>query len=103
MLLTLTPALALSAETEEVSEAVEAVFKWDVNDIFYNYFFVGGYINIGGAAGDDPSQIDIYNSDAIRCMNIYQQLNQFFAIDAENITYDSVMDDFINPGQYIVR
>ncbi|MCR4834269.1 MAG: extracellular solute-binding protein [Butyrivibrio sp.] len=84
------------ADSYNAPEAVEAVFKWDVNDIFYNYFFVGGYINIGGAAGDDSSQIDIYNSDAIRCMNIYQQLNQFFAIDSENITYDSVMDDFIN-------
>ena len=84
------------ADSYNPPEAVEAVFKWDVNDIFYNYFFVGGYINIGGAAGDDASQIDIYNADAIRCMNIYQQMNQFFAIDSESVTYDSVMEDFID-------
>ncbi|MCR4902999.1 MAG: extracellular solute-binding protein [Butyrivibrio sp.] len=84
------------ADAYNAPEAVEAVFKWDVNDIFYNYFFAGGYINIGGAAGDDNSQINIYNSDAITCMKIYQQMNQFFAIDSENVTYDGVIDDFIN-------
>lgn len=77
-------------------EQVEAVFKWDVTDIFYNYFFVGNYMNVGGQAGDDISQLDIYNTDTISCMKIYQQLNQFFAIDASDIDYDKVVSDFID-------
>ncbi len=84
------------AETYNAPEQVEAVFKWDVTDIFYNYFFVGNYMNVGGRAGDDVSLIDIYNSDSISCMKIYQQLNQFFAIDASEIDYDSVVKDFID-------
>ncbi len=84
------------AESYNAPEEVEAVFKWDVTDIFYNYFFVGNYMNVGGDAGDDVSQINIYNSDTISCMKIYQQLNQFFAIDAEHIDYDSVVQDFID-------
>ena len=83
------------AETYTAPEEVEAVFKWDVTDIFYNFFFVGNYMNTGGKAGDDISQLDIYNTDTISCMKIYQQLNQIFAIDADSINYDSMVSDFI--------
>ncbi len=84
------------AESYNAPEQVEAVFQWDVTDIFYNYFFVGNYMNVGGEAGDDVSLIDIYNTDTISCMKIYQQLNQFFAIDADSIDYDKVVQDFID-------
>ena len=84
------------AQSYNAPDQVEAVFKWDVTDIFYNYFFVGNYMNVGGSAGDDVEKIDIYNSDTISCMKIYQQLNQFFAIEADAIDYDSIVDDFIN-------
>jgi maltose-binding protein MalE len=84
------------AQNYNAPEQVEAVFKWDVTDIFYNYFFVGNYMNVGGSAGDDVSKIDIYNTDTISCMKIYQQLNQFFAIDAKEIDYDSITKDFID-------
>lgn len=84
------------AESYNAPEQVEAVFEWDVTDIFYNYFFVGNYMNVGGDAGDDLSQIDIYNADTISCMKIYQQLNQFFAIDPDSIDYDTIVQDFID-------
>ncbi len=84
------------AQSYNAPDQVEAVFKWDVTDIFYNYFFVGNYMNVGGKAGDDVDQIDIYNADTISCMKIYQQLNQFFAIEAATTNYDSIVDDFIN-------
>ncbi len=84
------------AESYNAPEQVEAVFKWDVTDIFYNYFFVGNYMDVGGKAGDDVSLIDIYNTDTISCMKIYQQLNQFFAIDADSVDYDSIVQDFID-------
>ena len=84
------------AQSYNAPDQVEAVFKWDVTDIFYNYFFVGNYMNVGGKSGDDVTQIDIYNEDTISCMKIYQQLNQFFAIDAAATNYESIIDDFIN-------
>lgn len=84
------------AETYNAPSQVEAVFKWDVSDIFYNYFFVGYYLNIGGDAGDDPDIIDIYNEDTIKCMDLYQQLNQFFAIDSGDSSYEDIIDDFID-------
>lgn len=74
---------------------VDAIFEWDVSTIFYNYFFVGNYVNVGGEAGDSPREIDIYNENAIRCLAMYQELNQFFSIDADAVTYESVIRDFM--------
>ncbi|MCH5249562.1 MAG: sugar ABC transporter substrate-binding protein [Lachnospiraceae bacterium] len=83
------------ADEYDAPEQVEAIFKWDVSDIFYNYFFVGNYINVGGAAGDNDKSINIYNEDAIRCMKVYQNLNQFFSIDTVEISYADILRDFI--------
>ncbi|WP_455618266.1 sugar ABC transporter substrate-binding protein [Eisenbergiella sp.] len=84
------------ADSYDAPEQVEAVFKWDVDDIFYNYFFVGNYIDVGGPNGDDTESIDIYNLDAIRCLMAYQDLNQFFSIDPDEVDYDSVIQEFID-------
>ncbi len=84
------------ADNYDAPQQVEAVFKWDVTDIFYNYFFIGNSINMGGEAGWDVSQIDIYNMDAIKSMREYEKLNQFFSIDTSAIDYESVIDEFIS-------
>lgn len=84
------------ADVYDAPEQVEAVFKWDVSDIFYNYFFVGDHIDVGGIDGDQSDSIHIYNEDAIRCMRVYQDLNQFFSIDTKEISYDSVLQDFMD-------
>lgn len=84
------------ADEYDAPEQVEAVFKWDVSDIFYNYFFVGDAIDVGGANGDQADSIHIYNEDAIKCMRVYQELNQFFSIDTKEISYDSVLQDFMD-------
>lgn len=83
------------ADSYDAPEQVEGVFKWDVTDIFYNYFFVGNVINMGGEAGWDSSMIDIYNLEAIESMKVYQELNQFFSIDTGDCDYDSILDDFM--------
>lgn len=83
------------ADSYDAPPAVEAVFKWDVEDIFYNYFFIGNYMNVGGPHGDDSNEVDIYNLDAIKAMQIYQDLNQFFSFEAEDVAYASVIREFI--------
>lgn len=83
------------ADEYDAPEQVEAVFKWNVSDIFYNYYFIGNYMVAGGEAGDDPSQIDIDNARTRQCLQVYQNLNQFFSIDTEEVTYDTVLQDFI--------
>ena len=76
-------------------EQVEAIFKWDVTDIFYNYFFFFFYMIVGGAAGDNTENMNIYNKDAIDCLKVYQALNQFFSIDTKEISYEKVLNDFM--------
>lgn len=90
------PGILSFAEIYEAPETVEAVFKWDVSDIFYNYFIVGDSIVVGGEDGDDMARIDIYNQKSVECMTLYQQLNQFFSIDTKAVTYDSVLQEFID-------
>ncbi len=84
------------ADVYDAPEQVEAVFKWDVSDIFYNYFFVGNYIDVGGENGDNADSIRIYNENAIRALRVYQNLNQFFSIDTKEISYDGVLQDFLD-------
>lgn len=83
------------ADVYDAPEQVEAVFKWDVSDIFYNYFVVGSCIDVGGRDGDNEDSIHIYNEDAIRALRVYQDLNQFFSIDTKEISYDGVLQDFL--------
>ena len=84
------------AESFDAPEAVDSILKWDVSDIFYNYYFIGNYMIVGGEAGDDKEQIDIYNLESIQCLKEYQALNQFFYIDPETVTYESVLQDFMD-------
>ena len=83
------------ADVYDAPDQVE-VFKWDVSDIFYNYFFVGDSIDVGGVNGDRADSIHIYNENAIRCLRVYQNLNQFFSIDTKEISYDGILQDFID-------
>ena len=84
------------ANTYSAPPEVENIFLWDVSDIFYNYFFAGKYMNVGGIYGDDAGIIDIYNDDTVACMQVYQGLNEFFSIDASQSSYEEVLDTFIN-------
>ncbi len=83
------------ANNYDAPEEVEAVFKWDVSDIFYNYFFIGNYVDVGGVDGDDNKFFNIYNEQAVDCLSVYQNINQFFSIDSKSVTYDSILNEFI--------
>jgi len=84
------------ANNYDAPEKVEAVFKWDVSDIFYNYFFIGNYVNVGGENGDDNTIFNIYNQQAVDCLTVYQGLNNFFSIDANDVSYDSILNEFMD-------
>ena len=88
-------ALLEFADNYDAPQNVEAVFKWDVEDIFYNYFFAGSYIDLGGMCGDSKDSIDVYNEEAIRALSVYQKLSDYFAIDASQVEYDSVIQEFM--------
>lgn len=84
------------ADTFDVPEGVEGVLKWDVSDIFYNYWIVGNYMIVGGDSGDIAEETYINNTETIQCLEVYKALNQFFYIESDTVTYDSVIQDFID-------
>lgn len=75
---------------------VESIYKWDVRDIFFNFFFIGSYVDLGGEHGDNADSINLYNLDAIKALKVYQDMNQFFSFESDDVTYDGVVDDFIH-------
>lgn len=83
------------ANTFDVPEGVEGVMKWDVSDIFYNYWIVGNYMIVGGDAGDNAEQVQINNPETVQCLEVYKDLNQFFFIESDTVDYESVVEDFI--------
>lgn len=85
------------ANTFDVPQGV-SVLKWDVSDIFYNYWIVGNYMIVGGDAGDAPERININNPETIQCLEVYKALNQFFYIESDTVTYESVIEDFCQGG-----
>lgn len=84
------------ADTFDAPEGVENIMKWDVADILYNYWMVGQYIVVGGDCGDNDEAINIYNDEAVSCLEAYKNLNQFFFIESDYVTYDSVIQEFID-------
>lgn len=78
------------------TEKLESIFKWDVSDIFYNYFFIGEYVGLGGPYGDDKAQLNLSAGKAIECLKYYQSLNEFFAIEEETVHSEDVIQEFID-------
>lgn len=89
-------AYADSFEADERTEKVESIFKWNVADIFFNFFFVSNYVNLGGETGDDKTQVELSAPEIIQCLEYYQSLNAFFAIDADAVTTEDVLQEFID-------
>lgn len=76
------------------AEGVENIFRFDVSDIFYTYFFVGNYLKLGGQDGDNAGVVDVANENVIRCLTSFQELSQFFAIDIKTVDYETVLSEF---------
>ena len=83
-------------EATSTTEKVQSIFKWDVSDIFYNYFFIGNYVGLGGVNGDDKAQLSLSEGNVIKSLEYYQSLNEFFAIDEETVHNEDVIQEFID-------
>lgn len=82
------------SEKFEGADGVENIFRFDVSDIFYTYFFVGDYLKLGGLDGDNAGVVDVANDKVIQCLTSFQELAQFFAIDIKTINYETVLSEF---------
>ncbi len=73
----------------EAPEGLETVFKWNINDVFFNYFYLGEYTSLSS------DNIDIYNDNTAACMKIFKRVTEYFYMDAETVTTENVLDEFM--------
>ena len=79
-----------------MKEKVEKILEWNAADVIESYMFLGAYTDLGGPCGDDKSRVSMDIPKAEECMTYYQSLNGFFAIDADTVTSEQVIQDFID-------
>ena len=80
----------------EAGSGVSSIFTCDLQDIFYNYGYLGAYLNIGGAAGDNRSEIFDITEELTAASNLYKQLIEYFYIDINNVDYYSCLNGLEN-------
>ncbi len=73
----------------EAPDGLETVFKWNINDIFFNYFYLGKYATL------TDKEIDIFNEDIAACMEIFQHVTEYFYMDAETVSTESILQEFM--------
>lgn len=77
-------------ENQEIKEIV----SWDVSDMFLNFGFSAGSINVGGENGDDSSSIQV-NAEALKsAMREYSNLKDIYGIDKSTATKSSCVSSF---------
>ncbi|NLZ80481.1 MAG: extracellular solute-binding protein [Clostridiales bacterium] len=76
-------------------EGVEGILWWDVRDLYFNYAFAGAHLELGGVNGDDRSIVDINNEEVINALTSYKYLNQKLYFDTEGLTYNTVLQKFL--------
>ena len=90
---------SFNSEGSESSPAhanVENILKWDMKQIGLSYGFLGGYLSVGGEYGDDAGALDVNSENAVKAGNYFYSLAQYFYMDIDTISYESILDDFLN-------
>lgn len=73
----------------EAPEGLETVFKWNINDVFFNYFYLGAYTTLSA------TDIDIYNENTAACMEVFKHVTEYFYMDAETVSTESILKEFM--------
>ena len=71
-------------------------FQFDVNNLLYNFFFVGNYVNLGGETGDDANQFDLSSDEYTEALNYMQSLSKRINVDANIVDYTNIERNFMS-------
>lgn len=77
-----------------VESNISTIFSCELEDIFFNYGYLGAYLDIGGPGGDDTTVIFNITPELSEAITLYQQLIKFFNIDMKQVDYYSCMNGF---------
>lgn len=77
------------ANNLEAPDGMQTVFKWNINDVFLNYFYLGEYTTLSS------DEIDIYNDQTVACIEIFKHLTEYFYMDPETVSTQSILEEFM--------
>lgn len=66
--------------TNDQMAVVEKIFNCNLTDLFMNYGFIGGYINIGGVYGSDSEKFTVCNDNSVSATGKYLELVDYFLL-----------------------
>ncbi len=72
----------------EAPDGLETVFKWNINDVFFNFFYLGEYARLSA------DEINIYNEGTAACMEVFKHVTEYFYMDAETVSTESILEEF---------
>ncbi len=89
--------IAASAEsfTKQADSPIDMVILYDVNDLLFNYHFIGASLNLGGEAGDDAANIELNKEQASAALSVFKDLQTKTNINRATTTYDLVENSFV--------
>ena len=85
----------LEFANEFSNDNVNNIMKWDVKKLFYNYGFVGKYLDVGGTFGDEKT-VDIVNEKSKNALTYYRNLSQYFSIDFNKVNQEEIISEFVD-------
>jgi len=82
------------ADTYDAPKEVDTIMEWDVSDVLFDYWFLGGSISLGGETGDQREDLSLANEASEECLRTFASMKDFFSMDAESISYERCLQDF---------
>ncbi len=82
-------------EEESIMDKIEKVCVWPVSDYSFNYEFLSDSLIVGGINGDNRTQVDVENGTVVAALEYFQSLNEYFALDRQEVNYDYCLNYFI--------
>ena len=81
-------------QVNDVNQNITQLVLWDPSDMFTNYGFSSGSLNIGSDSKDDSSQISVDKDKLSRSMESFLSLKDGFGISRNEYTLDQIAESF---------
>lgn len=78
----------------EAGSKLNTLFTCNLNDIFFNYGFLGSYLPIGGPCGDDKTIAFDINDEVVAAVGAYSALIDYFFINMDEVDYYDCINSF---------
>lgn len=81
--------------TKMQDSPIDMVILYDVNDLLFNYHFIGAVADFGGESGDDDSLISLNKEQMVKALSVYKDFATRGGINRKTTTYDLAENSFI--------